>query len=167
MNTVRWTTIEDKADFVTLIGVYLQEEWDKGGLYPPTDFNIQQQYLLWEDYMLGHAHGGCVFGYVDGKLAGFNWGGEWPARPLAMESPRLGKVCWVNGIYVKPEYRGRGLGGMMTAAATKKTADQGFNTLMTDVRDGNVPAETTAERHAGMTRRSTMIMIELSPMETE
>ena len=136
--TIRETTYQDRQDFLRLWAEYLTEQRKQGSFTHDSKRNLMNFRSYFDSYTLGNLHGFTLFwtpaeseapqGVV---MAGEDWGGmsEWDT------DREKTAVLW--GVYVRPEYRGKGIGLELEFAALPVGLRLGFTHVETMVRTGN------------------------------
>lgn len=134
----------DQGVFLHLWRHYLTEQLALGGDIPPTDENLREYLRIFDSYVGGWMHGGVLIAWSSGgEPVGVLLGGERPGG-WDLRSSRGGRVAWLLGVYVTPEWRRRGVAWALQDAAHTECRRLGFTEMQSTVVSGYTGGERNA-----------------------
>jgi GNAT superfamily N-acetyltransferase len=126
---VRLATLEDEELFRELWMEYLEEQHRKGSMVLPSESNLAFYAELFRFYVSGKVPGICVFaGDYAVTLNGSN------LDPLEIAS---GEYSYLWGVYVRQEYRGKGVSHAIHKLVMELLPELGFEYSMTHILAGD------------------------------
>ena len=120
-------------DLEELGNLWLQFIQDPDG----SDLNIQPcdenkyRWINWVRKTIVEGKGGVLIADVGGRIAGYLFYGC--SSPLILKED----ICRIFDLYVKPEFRGRGIGKRLLEAAINEIKSRGIKTIRIDVISSN------------------------------
>ena len=139
---IRSATLQDRPHFLRLWAQFTQDQ-EKAGSHMLANLNNLYRYLNhFEAYTMGSRLGSCLLCQPEDsdEPIAITMGGELGGGDEF--DTNLGKVATMWGVYVSPEFRGRGIGLKLVAGGQKSLLELGFDVVETYTRAENSQAMT-------------------------
>lgn len=136
----------DYVAFMHLWENFLEESFAKGGDLPPSPRNLIFFSDLYRNYRANWERGTIVFA-IDGSLGPYAGVGLW-GKGIG-ESPlefRYDKIAQGWGIYVLPEYRGKGISKLIRVECVKQLLARDFQVVIGSAAMGNDASYFSSEK---------------------
>lgn len=157
---IRQATLDDRPEFLRLWQAYLTTQRKEGNYLWDNLHNLHLFLGFFEAYVQGSLKGCVVLCQpeeVDHPV-GVAMGGQTVDRP-EWETD-LGETAILWGLYVEPEYRGRGISAKLFQRAREYGLSVGIQTIETVILDVNAPGKAAADL-VGLTSNSRGYLLRL------
>lgn len=133
---------------------FLIEHKEEGSETLPTGETMRFVRQLFHEYTSGFIGGVALVADIGGN--DFAGGLLWGSRGMSPVDTTWGNTAFGWGTYVRPEYRGDGLGSQLVAEGLSQLTAQGFDTIVLTPLVGNDRSLKMLER-AGFTPHQTLM----------